>query len=186
MSPFPSVTGFTASTHPIHHLEFLERLNGLACTGQHAEDVESDSLAEGSALTDGDHITFFNTERRGNVGGKVGVSLLVSGVLGDEVEVFSADDQGSVHLCRNDGAGKDTTSDRNHAGERALLVDVVSFNGGLGRPEAQADIFVPSSSTLADSPALCGLGFVVEEDMRLLLVGALGLDCQLGRHVCGG
>ena len=43
--------------------------------------------------------------------GKVLVSLLVTGVLGDEVEVFSADDQGSVHFGGNDRAGEDTTSD---------------------------------------------------------------------------
>ena len=42
--------------------------------------------------------------------GQVLVSLLVSGVLGNEVEVFSADDQGSVHLGGNDGAGEDTAS----------------------------------------------------------------------------
>jgi hypothetical protein len=73
-------------------------------------------------LSDSDDITFFNTESRRNVCGKVGVSLLVSGVLGNEVEVFSADNQGSVHLGGNDGAGEDTASNRNHAGEGALLV----------------------------------------------------------------
>jgi hypothetical protein len=53
---------------------------------------------------------------------KVLVSLLVTGVLGDEVEVLSADDQGSVHLGGNDGAGEDTASDRDHTGEWAFLV----------------------------------------------------------------
>ena len=50
------------------------------------------------------------------------MSLLVSSVLGNEVEVFSADDQSSVHLCGNDGAGKDTASNRDHAGEWTFLV----------------------------------------------------------------
>ena len=50
------------------------------------------------------------------------MSLLVSGIFGDEVKVFSADDQGSVHLGRDDGAGEDTASDRDHTGERAFLV----------------------------------------------------------------
>lgn len=71
-------------------------------------------------------------------------------------------------------------------GGRIRLTDVVSLNGGLGRSEAETDIFVPSSSTLADSSALRSLRLVVEEDVRLLLVGALGLDGQLGRHGCGG
>jgi hypothetical protein len=54
--------------------------------------------------------------------GKVLMSLLVSGVFGNEVQVFSTDDQGSVHLGRDDGAGEDTASDRDHTGERAFLV----------------------------------------------------------------
>jgi hypothetical protein len=73
-------------------------------------------------LAHSDGVTLLNTESRGNVCGKVLVSLLVSGVLGDEVEIFSADDQGSVHLGGNDGAGEDTASDRNHASEGAFLV----------------------------------------------------------------
>jgi hypothetical protein len=80
------------------------------------------SLAEGPALANGDLITLHNAESRGNVGGKVLVALLVTGVLGDEVEVFAADDDGSVHLGRDDGTGEDTATDRDLAGERALLV----------------------------------------------------------------
>lgn len=45
------------------------------------------------------------------MGGKVLVALLVPVVLGDEVEVLAADDDGTVHLGRNDGAGQDTTTD---------------------------------------------------------------------------
>lgn len=50
------------------------------------------------------------------------MALLITGVLGDEVEVFAADDESSVHLGGDDGAGKDTTPDRDETGERALLV----------------------------------------------------------------
>lgn len=71
-----------------------------------------------------------------------------------------------------------------HRDQGALLTDVGAFNGSLGCSEAQSNIFVPSSSTLADSSALCSLDLVVEEDVRLLLVGALGLHGQLGRHDC--
>lgn len=80
------------------------------------------SLAEGSALANGDLVTLLDTESGGNVGGEVLVALLVTGVLGDVVKVFSADDEGAVHLGGNDGAGKDTTADRDLAGEGALLV----------------------------------------------------------------
>jgi len=50
------------------------------------------------------------------------VSLLVTGVFRDKVKVFSADDEGSVHLGGNDGSGQDTTTDGDETGERALLV----------------------------------------------------------------
>jgi len=50
------------------------------------------------------------------------VSLLVSRVLGNEVKVFSSDDEGPVHLGGNDGTGEDTATDRDHTGERAFLV----------------------------------------------------------------
>lgn len=153
------------------------------------------------------------------------MALLVTGVLGDEVEVFAADDQSScvsismlprpifnipssshlahsnrkrkrrtVHLGGHDGAGEDTTADRDHAGEWALLVDVGAVNGVLGRAEAQTNVLVPSlvASVLARSADL-----VVQEDVRLsrrisivesivaqdelylLLVSALRLDTNL-------
>lgn len=54
--------------------------------------------------------------------GEVLVALLVTGVLGDEVEVLAADDDGAVHLGGNDGAGQDTATDGDEAGEGALLV----------------------------------------------------------------
>ena len=50
------------------------------------------------------------------------VSLLVSGVLGDEVKVFSADDECAVHLGGNDGAGQDTSTDGDETSKWALLV----------------------------------------------------------------
>jgi hypothetical protein len=80
------------------------------------------SLAEGAALADGDPVTFLNTESGRDVGSKVLVTLLVTVVLGNVVEVFTADDDGTVHLGGDDTAGQDTATDRDHTGERALLV----------------------------------------------------------------
>lgn len=80
------------------------------------------SLAERSALANGNLVTLLNTEGGGDVGGQVLVALLVTGVLGDEVEVLAADDESSVHLGGNDGAGQDTATDRDETGEGALLV----------------------------------------------------------------
>ena len=50
------------------------------------------------------------------------MSLLISGVFGDEVEVFAADDKGSVHFGGDDGACEDTAADRDFTSERAFLV----------------------------------------------------------------
>lgn len=80
------------------------------------------SLAKGSALANGNLVTLLNTESGRDVGGEVLVSLLVTRVLGDEVEVLSSDNDGSVHLGGNDGAGEDTATDGDSASEGALLV----------------------------------------------------------------
>lgn len=69
-----------------------------------------------------------------------------------------------MHLGGHDGTGEDTATDGDHAGERALLVDVGALNGGLGGTETQTDILVPSpgAGVLAGTTSL-----VVLEDVRL-------------------
>lgn len=59
--------------------------------------------------------------------GKVLVALLVTVVFGDIVEVLAADDEGTVHLGGNDGAGEDTATDGDQTGEGALLVYTFPF-----------------------------------------------------------
>lgn len=86
-----------------HHLQSCRlRLTRLGSTY---------SFAQRSALSNGDLITLLNTESRRNVSSEVLVSLLITVVLGDVVEVFSADDERTVHLCGDDGAGQDTATD---------------------------------------------------------------------------
>ena len=174
------------------HLELGELLGSLALAGEDTEDVEADGLGEGPALANDDLVTRLDTESGGDVCGEVLVALLVTGVLGDEVKVFTADDQGAwksqhcpmfqslpisssmrvsrssgrrtVHLGGHDGAGEDTATDGDHAGERALLVDVGALNGGLGGTETQTDVLVPSPG----AGVLAGTaGLVVLEDVRL-------------------
>jgi hypothetical protein len=79
-------------------------------------------LAQWSALSNGNLITFLDTESWRDVRSKVLVSLLISGVFWDEVKVFSADDERSVHLGGDDSSGQDTATDGNKTGERAFLV----------------------------------------------------------------
>ena len=108
--------------------------------GLDLEDVESDSLGEGSALSDGDDITFVNSlESGGAVSGDVGVSLLVPAVLSDIMKIISSDNDGSVHFGADAHALEDTSSDGDVAGEGALLVDVVALHGVGGGVEAEAN-----------------------------------------------
>jgi hypothetical protein len=79
-------------------------------------------LAQRSALSNSNLVTLLNTESGRNVRSEVFVSLLVTGVLWDEVKIFSADDKSSVHLCGNDGTSQDTATDGDETSERALLV----------------------------------------------------------------
>jgi hypothetical protein len=66
------------------------------------------------------------------------------------------------------------------------LTDVAALNCSLGRSETETNILEPSSATLSNLLRPRSLsGLVVEENVRLLLVGTLGLDCQFGSHDCG-
>jgi len=79
--------------HPKENrLELVELLDSLASSWKYTENVESDSLAQRSALANCDLITFNNTESWGDVSSQVLVSLLISSVFRDKVEVFTADD----------------------------------------------------------------------------------------------
>jgi hypothetical protein len=69
-----------------------------------------------------------------------------------------------VHLRGHDLSGQDTAADRDHAGERALLVDVGALNGVLGCAEAQTNVLVPS---LGPGVLARASGLVVVEDVRL-------------------
>lgn len=72
--------------------------------------------------------------------------------------------------------------------------NVVALNRSLWCPETETDILEPSPATLSYSLGLSALSLRVGEDVRLLLVSALALDCQFGGHVvdsvaesmCGG
>jgi hypothetical protein len=76
-------------------LKLGEGLDGLSGPGQHTEDVEADRLGEGAALTHDDLVAGLDTEGGGDMRGEVLMALLVSRVLGNEMEVFAADDEGT-------------------------------------------------------------------------------------------
>lgn len=144
------------------YLELAELLVGLASGGGDLQDVESNSLGDRSALTNGDNIADLDTEGWGNVSWDVLVSLLVSVVLWNVVQVVSSDDDSTVHLGGDDNTRQDLTTDGDVTGEWALLVDVRTLDGGLWGLEAQTNVLIPSLGTSV------GLGLWVGEDVWLL------------------
>ena len=99
------------------------------------------------------------------------MTLLVTVVLGDEVEVLTTDDDGTLHLGGDDLTGQDTTTDGDITGEGALLIDVGTLDGLLGGLETKTDILVPT--VVLDGLLARNLG--VLEDTLLLLESLLNL-----------
>lgn len=159
--------------HPshAHHItsslklaELLSRLASVALALD-LQDIEADSLGQGTAFTDSDNITNLDAnEGRRAVSSQVLVSLFVTVVLLDVVQVFTADDDGALHLGAHDGTGEDTATDRDVSGEGALLVNVGAGDGFLRGDEAQTDVLVPAGTLALGNDAL-----VVGEDGVLLL-----------------
>lgn len=50
------------------------------------------------------------------------------------MEIFAADDKGSVHLCGDNSAGEDTTTDGDETGEGAFLVYGCTISHAIPRP----------------------------------------------------
>lgn len=114
--------------------------------GDDFEDVEVDGFSEGPALADDDDVTFLDGEGRGAVHWDISVSLLVSVVFGDVVEIVSSDDDGSLHFCGDHNTLEDLASDGDVGGEGALLIDVFGFDGLFGGFESKADILEVSDA----------------------------------------
>lgn len=140
----------------------MELLVGLTTGSSNLHDVESNSLGDWSTLTDSDNVTDLNTESWGNVDWDVLVSLLVSVVFWNVVQVVSSDDDGTVHLGGDNGTGQDLTTDGNQTSEWTLLVNVRTLNSGLWGLEAQTSVLIPSLSSSR------GLDLWVGKDVRLL------------------
>lgn len=101
---------------------------------------------------------------------EVTVSLFVTVVLLHVVKIVTADDNGTLHLVRDNNTSEDTSTDGNASGEGALLINVVSSDGLLGSLEAKTNILVPASTGTLGDDAL-----VVLENGLLLLERTLGL-----------
>lgn len=109
--------------HPSqHHIQYKQCETSAPSIDPGYSGNSTYGLAQRTALADGNPVTLLNTERGGDVSSQVLMALLVTVVLGDVVKVFTADDDGTVHLGRDDTAGKDTATDGDLTDEGALLV----------------------------------------------------------------
>ena len=115
----------------------LSRLDGRWLVGHH---VEAHSLGKRTALSNGDNISLLDGKGRRAVGRNVLVTLFETTVLLDVVQVIPSDNNGVLHLGRNNLSVEDASSDGNISGKGALLVDVVTLNGGIGSLDSESDI----------------------------------------------
>ena len=130
-------------------LEDAEDLGGGLGDGLVRNDIESHSLGEGSAVTNGDNVADLHSESGRAVRRDVGVALLKAIVFAEVVEVVAANDDGAGHLGGDDDALEHRATDRHIASEGALLVDVLALNGSARGLEAKADVAVVADSRLA-------------------------------------
>lgn len=105
------------------------------------------------------------------------MTLFVTVVLRNVMQVLTTDNNSTVHLGANNGTTENTATDGDHTGERTFLVNICALDSLSGSLETETNVLVP---TLVD---LAGLGeFGSGENVRLLLISALRLDSKLGRH----
>ena len=168
----------------------LEDTEGLLSSGNvlgglMSDDVEPDGLGKGTALADGDNVSFLNVEGRRAVHGNVLVTLLETTVLSDVVKVIPAHNDGVLHLCGDDDTLQDTAADRDIASEGTLFVDVVALDGGGGGLDPKTDGTDEAHRLLT---AVADRALSSDEDGILALVGLfvlVALDVLLGkaRHI---
>ena len=77
------------------------------------------------------------------VGRNVLVTLLETIVFAYEVQVVTSEHDGTGHLGLGDDASQNTASDRHVASERALLVDVCTFDGLFFFAKKTTTFFMP-------------------------------------------
>ena len=65
-------------------------------------------------------------------------------VLLNVTEVVTANNDGALHLGRDDQSLQNRATNRDRGGERALLIDVLSLDGSLGGLDAKSHISVPT------------------------------------------
>ena len=107
-------------------------------------DIELHSLGQRTALSNGHNITILDIEAGAAMSMNVFVTLLVTLVLGNVVEVIPTHDNSALHLGRDDKSLENLTTNGDITNKRTLLVDVGSLNGSIGGFDTESDILDPA------------------------------------------
>ena len=117
-------------------LELLKLLLGASSLGD-LEHIESDSLAQGPALSNSDNVSdLYIPETGRQVLRHVLVTLLKVIIFSDVTVIVPVEDNGPLHLHLRHNTRQDPTSDGDITSEGAFLVYVGALDGLFGRLEA--------------------------------------------------
>ena len=105
-----------------------------------------DSLGEWSAFSNSNNISFLDSEAWRTMSNDVFMSLFISIVFLDVVEIISSDDDGVSHFVRDNHSSKNFSSNANITSEWAFLVNIISLNGFFRGFEAKSDVSVISNT----------------------------------------
>lgn len=116
--------------------ELLKLLLGASSLGD-LEHIESNSLAQGPALSNSDIVAHLGIpETGGQVPRHVLVTLLQVFVFSDVMEIAPADDNSPLNLHLHHDEQQDPTSDGDVTSEGAFLICAGALDGLLGHLEA--------------------------------------------------
>jgi hypothetical protein len=160
-------------------------LSSTGTLGFVSENIESHSLGERTALSNGDNISFLDRKGRRAVSGKVLVSLFKTTVLLDVVKVVSSDNDSVLHLGGHDQTHKNSSSDGNVSGEGALLVNISSLDSGIRSLESKADVLYEThglGTRQVDGALSCNEDSILLLVCLLVLIALFVFLCKSGRH----
>jgi len=105
------------------------------------------------------------------------MSLLISVILFDEMNVVSSNNNSVLHFGRNNNSLKDLSSNANVACEGALLINISSFNGFFRSSESETNVFIISNASF--SSALDELSVLEESSLFLKCLFSLSVSESL-------
>ena len=103
-------------------------------------------------MTDSNNVANFDViECWRAVNSDCSMSLLISVILLDEMDIVSSDDERVLHLGRNDDSFEDLSSNANIACEWTLLINICAFNGFFWSSETKTNVLIVSNASFSSA-----------------------------------